>query len=69
MFCWSFRVISYGPIPEERGLPRLVVLDLEVGEEDDGGVGGQEDEDMPGTVQVREPNTRPEITEYSANQK
>ena len=46
-----------------------MVLDLEVGEEDDGGVGGQEDEDMPGTVQVREPNTRPEITEYSANQK
>jgi hypothetical protein len=43
-----------------------VVLDLEVGEQDDGGVGGQEDEDVPGAVQVGQPHTRPEITENSA---
>ncbi len=42
-----------------------MVLDLEVGEENNGGVGGEEDEDVPGPVQVRQSNSRPEITEHS----
>jgi hypothetical protein len=42
-----------------------MVLDLKVCKEDNGRVGGQEDEDMPGTVQVGQSNTRPKITEYS----
>ncbi len=51
--------------PEQGSLAGLMVLDLEVGEENNGGVGGQEDEDVPGPVQVRQPNSRPEITEQS----
>ena len=46
---------------ENWGLRPVVVLDLEVGEEDDGGVGGEEDEDVPGAVQVREAHTRPPV--------
>ena len=37
----------------------VVVLDLEVGEEDDGGVGGEEDEDVPSPVQVGETHAGP----------
>ena len=39
---------------QDRRLRLHVVLDLEVGEEDDGGVGGEEDEDVPGAVEVGE---------------
>jgi len=46
-----------------------VVLDLKECEEDDGSVGGQEDENVPGAVQVRQSNTRPEITEHSRGEK
>ena len=46
---------------ENWGLRPVVVLDLEVGEEDDGGVGAQEDEYVPTAVQVREPDTGPEL--------
>ena len=46
---------------ENWGLRPVVVLDLEVGEEDDGGVGGEEDEDVPGAVQVGEAHTRPPV--------
>ena len=34
---------------------------LKVSEEDDGGVGAQEDEYVPTAVQVREPDTGPEL--------
>jgi hypothetical protein len=51
--------------PEQGCLAGLMVLDLKVGEENNGGVGGEEDEDVPGPVQVRQPNSRPEITEHS----
>ena len=34
---------------------------LKVSKEDDGGVGAQEDEYVPTAVQVREPNTSPEL--------
>lgn len=44
---------------EKRCLCSVVVLDFEVCEEDDGGVGGEEDEDVPSTVEVREPHTCP----------
>ena len=44
---------------ENWGLCPVVVLDLEVGEEDDGGVGGEEDEDVPRPVQVGETHARP----------
>ena len=46
---------------ENWGLCSVVVLDLEVCKEDDGGVGGEEDEDVPSTVEVREPHTCPPI--------
>ena len=46
---------------EKRCLCSVVVLDFEVCEEDDGGVGGEEDEDVPSTVEVREPHTCPPI--------
>ena len=46
---------------ENWGLRPVVVLDLEVGEEDDGGVGGEEDEDVPGAVQVGEAHTGPPV--------
>lgn len=38
-----------------------MVFDLKVSEEDDGGVGAQEDEYVPTAVQVREPDTGPEL--------
>ena len=38
----------------------VVVLDVEVCEEDDAGVGGEEDEDVPEAVEVGEPQPRPE---------
>ena len=44
---------------ENWGLCPVVVLDLEVGEEDDGGVGCKEDEDVPRPVQVRETHACP----------
>lgn len=52
-------------IHENWGLRPVVVLDLEVGEEDDGGVGGEEDEDVPGAVQVGEAHTGPPGTKDS----
>jgi len=42
-----------------------VVNDVTVGKEDYGGVGGQEDQDVPDTMQVGEPQTRPVGTEES----
>ena len=51
-------------LPEDRCLRLDVVLDLEEGEEDDCGVGGEEDEDVPGAVQVREAHRRPPGTEH-----
>ena len=44
---------------ENWGLCSVVVLDLEVCEEDDGGVGGEEDEDVPRPVQVGETHACP----------
>ena len=44
---------------EKRCLCSVVVLDFEVCKEDDGGVGGEEDEDVPGPVQVGETNACP----------
>jgi hypothetical protein len=62
----SISYLFYNYIEPEQGcLAGLMVLDLEVGEENNGGVGGEEDEDVPGPVQVRQPDTRPEITEHS----
>lgn len=43
-------------IPEQWRLPRHVVFDIKVREEDNCRVGGEEDEDMPDSVQVRKPN-------------
>jgi hypothetical protein len=60
--CYIFYIYTE---PEQGCLAGLMVLDLEVGEENNGGVGGEEDEDVPGPVQVRQPNSRPEITEHS----
>ncbi len=60
--CYLFCIYTE---PEQGCLAGLMVLDLEVGEENNGGVGGEEDKDVPGTVQVRQPNSRPEITEHS----
>ena len=44
---------------ENWGLCSVVVLDLEVCKEDDGGVGGEEDEDVPDTVEVGEAHPGP----------
>ena len=44
---------------ENWGLCSVVVLDLEVCEEDDGGIGGEEDEDVPRPVQVGETHACP----------
>ena len=51
-------------MPEDGGLRLDVVLDLKEGEEDDGGVGGEEDEDVPGTMEVGEAHGRPPGTEH-----
>jgi len=48
-----------GVVLENWGLCSVVVLDLEVCKEDDGGVGGEEDEDVPRPVQVGETHARP----------
>ena len=53
------------PVLDHRLLLWPVVLDVEVGEEDDCGVGGQEDEDVPGTVEVREPHRHPHVAKHS----
>ena len=42
-----------------------MVHDIAVGKEDDGAVGGEEDEDVPDTVKVGEANTCPVGTEES----
>ena len=44
---------------EKRCLCSVVVLDFEVCKEDDGGVGGEEDEDVPRPVQVGETHACP----------
>jgi len=51
-------------ISEDGGLRLDVVLDLEEGEEDDSGVGGEEDEDVPGAVEVGEAHRGPPGTEH-----
>ena len=51
-------------LPEDGGLRLDVVLDLEEGEEDDSGVGGEEDEDVPGAVEVGEAHRGPPGTEH-----
>ena len=43
----------------------VVVLDVEVGEEDDAGVRGQEDEDVPEAVEVREAEPGPEAAQQA----
>ena len=52
---------------QDRRLRLHVVLDLEVGEEDDGGVGGEEDEDVPGPVEVGETHACPPVTKSVLN--
>ena len=42
--------------PQPRCLPGHVIFDVEVGKQDDGRVGGQKDQDVPGPVKVGEPN-------------
>ena len=52
---------------ENWGLCSVVVLDLEVCKEDDGGVGGEEDEDVPGPVEVGETHACPPVTKSVLN--
>ena len=52
---------------ENWGLCSVVVLDLEVCKEDDGGVGGEEDEDVPGPVEVGETHACPPVTKFVLN--
>ena len=42
-----------------------MIYNVAVGKQDDGAVGGEEDEDMPDTVKVGETNTGPVGTEES----
>ena len=48
---------------ETGNLVRLVIDDIAVCEEDDGAVGGEEDEDVPDSVEVGEAHTGPVGTE------
>ena len=52
-----------GPVADDGLLARVVVLDVEVGEEDDAGVRGEEDEDVPEAVQVGEAEAGPHSAE------
>jgi len=68
----SYKYVGYpqltgitGVEPEYWYLVWHVVDDVTVGKEDYGGVGGQEDQDVPDTMQVGEPETRPVGTEES----
>ena len=48
-------------LPDDRLLVRVVVLDVEVREQDDARVGGQEDEHVPEAVQVGEAEVLPDL--------
>ena len=66
---WAENGRTYDPFIshslDDRLLAGVVVLDVEVGEEDDAGVRGQEDEDVPEAVQVREAEPGPEAAQQA----
>ena len=61
----SFACFFVNKVPDPRFLFGVVVFYVKVCEQHDAGVGGQEDQDVPETVEVREAQFDPRVAQQS----